>query len=335
MSSHTRPPSSRVANAARRRAGRRSREDEAAANTSCAGYRTAASVPANASCRRCTMFEECQRARPQRTAPSTTNVAAGTASGPTKVTRPYPPAITATAPRDRQPGCRRYASAVQQPARLESGKRSEQGDTRADPGVAEQEDDDDDRHEHGRADQALAHGVRLSGRSGVVRRANSAQGGVEGGRREVGPQHVGEVELGVRRLPDQEVADALLATGADEQVEIGQVGRVQARPNGLLVDRRPGARPSRQRRRTRVDDLRAAGVVEGDVERHACATGRHGDGLRNGRRACCSGNSSRRPRMRTRTPWRTRSGTLAPDGRLHEREERLHLFIARAPSSRG
>jgi hypothetical protein len=33
---------------------------------------------------------------------------------------------------------------------------------------------------------------------------------------EVGPVHVGEVELGVRQSPEQEVADPLLAAGPDE-----------------------------------------------------------------------------------------------------------------------
>ena len=37
---------------------------------------------------------------------------------------------------------------------------------------------------------------------------------------EVGPQRVGEVELGVGRLPQQEVRQPLLARGADEQVEL-------------------------------------------------------------------------------------------------------------------
>src|SRR4051812_40688005 len=35
---------------------------------------------------------------------------------------------------------------------------------------------------------------------------------------EIGPQRVGEIELGVRELPQQEVGDALLAARADEQV---------------------------------------------------------------------------------------------------------------------
>ncbi len=41
---------------------------------------------------------------------------------------------------------------------------------------------------------------------------------------EIGPQTSGEVELGVGQLPEQEVADALLAAGADEQIRLGRVG---------------------------------------------------------------------------------------------------------------
>ena len=62
----------------------------------------------------------------------------------------------------------------------------------------------------GAAEAALAPAVR--GDRGVERR------GVE-----VGPQRLGEVELGVRELPQQEVADALLAAGADEEVGLGRV----------------------------------------------------------------------------------------------------------------
>ena len=41
---------------------------------------------------------------------------------------------------------------------------------------------------------------------------------------EVGPQHVGEHQLAVGELPQQEVRDAVLTRGADHQVGIGHVG---------------------------------------------------------------------------------------------------------------
>src|SRR5690606_35510440 len=47
---------------------------------------------------------------------------------------------------------------------------------------------------------------------------------VKGGAVEVGPVHGGEIEFAVGRLPEQEVADALLAGGADAQVRFRQIG---------------------------------------------------------------------------------------------------------------
>jgi hypothetical protein len=40
---------------------------------------------------------------------------------------------------------------------------------------------------------------------------------------EVGPQHIGEIELGVRERPPQEVADPLFAAGADERIGRRQI----------------------------------------------------------------------------------------------------------------
>src|SRR5437868_10233652 len=62
------------------------------------------------------------------------------------------------------------------------------------------------------------------------------QGGAELRLAEVGPQGVDEDELGVRQLPEQEVRDAKLARGADQQVRIRHVGLVQAGRERLLVD---------------------------------------------------------------------------------------------------
>src|SRR5689334_11743252 len=45
---------------------------------------------------------------------------------------------------------------------------------------------------------------------------------------EIGPERLGEVELGVGELPEQEVGDALLAAGADEEVGLGRIGHRQA-----------------------------------------------------------------------------------------------------------
>jgi hypothetical protein len=51
---------------------------------------------------------------------------------------------------------------------------------------------------------------------------------------EVGPQLVAEDELGVRRLPEQVVRQALLAAGADHEVGVVHLGRVEQRAERLL-----------------------------------------------------------------------------------------------------
>src|SRR5512134_174367 len=53
---------------------------------------------------------------------------------------------------------------------------------------------------------------------------------------EVGPQRLGEVELGVGELPQQEVADALLAAGADEEVRLGRVAHGEIRSEHFFPD---------------------------------------------------------------------------------------------------
>ncbi len=45
-------------------------------------------------------------------------------------------------------------------------------------------------------------------------------GGVEVAGGEVGPQHVGEVELRIRQAIEQKVGDAPLAPGANDQIRI-------------------------------------------------------------------------------------------------------------------
>ena len=50
---------------------------------------------------------------------------------------------------------------------------------------------------------------------------------------EVGPERVGEDELGVGRLPEHEVRDPELARGADQEVDLGQLRRIEARRERL------------------------------------------------------------------------------------------------------
>src|SRR5690606_8625399 len=53
---------------------------------------------------------------------------------------------------------------------------------------------------------------------------------------EVRPEHRGHIQLGVRHLPEQEVADPHLATGANQQVGIGPLCCVEVSREGGLVD---------------------------------------------------------------------------------------------------
>src|SRR5436189_5964966 len=59
---------------------------------------------------------------------------------------------------------------------------------------------------------------------------------LESCRVEVGPQAFGEKELGVGKLPQQEVADSLLAAWADEQVRLRRVGHRKIRGQMLFGD---------------------------------------------------------------------------------------------------
>src|SRR5712691_2535271 len=53
---------------------------------------------------------------------------------------------------------------------------------------------------------------------------------------ECGPVRVAEVELRVRRLPQQEPAEPLLAAGADDEVGVGLAGRVQVLGDVLDIE---------------------------------------------------------------------------------------------------
>src|SRR4029079_1033738 len=53
---------------------------------------------------------------------------------------------------------------------------------------------------------------------------------------EIRPQRVGDDDLGVRQLPEEEVADALLAAGADEEIGIWHALGGQALRDGVLGD---------------------------------------------------------------------------------------------------
>src|SRR6202165_21170 len=82
---------------------------------------------------------------------------------------------------------------------------------------------------------------------------------------EIGPQRVGEMELGVGRLPDKEVGDPLLARGPDHQLRLRQVGVVEGAGDVLVA--KPGkVHPPGRQVPDGIDDLRPAAVVDQQVE---------------------------------------------------------------------
>src|SRR5436309_7832993 len=84
---------------------------------------------------------------------------------------------------------------------------------------------------------------------------------------EIGPQRVGHPDLGIRDLPEQEIADAHFAARPDQQIRIGLARRVEKPGEPPLVEIvRPQA--GRDRAARRVHDFGAAAVVQRDVEQH-------------------------------------------------------------------
>ena len=62
------------------------------------------------------------------------------------------------------------------------------------------------------------------------------ESGVELGFAEIGPEGGGDDEFGVGDLPEEKIADAHFAAGADEQIGIGNVAGVEMLGKGLLRD---------------------------------------------------------------------------------------------------
>src|SRR5471032_1052311 len=81
---------------------------------------------------------------------------------------------------------------------------------------------------------------------------------------EIGPQRVDEHQFGVGALPEQEVTDALLSTGADKQIRIGDACGQQLTLEGHFVDLIGGELSRRDLAREiarRPQDLVARAVV--------------------------------------------------------------------------
>ena len=63
---------------------------------------------------------------------------------------------------------------------------------------------------------------------------------------EIGPERVDEQQFGISRLPEQEVGQALLARGADQQVERRQIGGVERAPRSSPRRSSSGAQLARR-----------------------------------------------------------------------------------------
>nr|GEU28237.1 hypothetical protein [Tanacetum cinerariifolium] len=88
----------------------------------------------------------------------------------------------------------------------------------------------------------------------------------------IGPVGVGEEQLGVRELPQQEIGNALFAAGADEQVGLGRIGHGQVRRQ-LLFGKVGGARMRGHHLGDGLHDVPAAAVVGADGDGQARVVG--------------------------------------------------------------
>src|SRR5690349_15886407 len=81
---------------------------------------------------------------------------------------------------------------------------------------------------------------------------------------EIGPQRLADVQLGVGQIPQQEIADAVIATGADEQIRIADLRERELARETLLVDLLGTQRTARDLRRQAprgLQDVPAAAVA--------------------------------------------------------------------------
>ena len=86
----------------------------------------------------------------------------------------------------------------------------------------------------------------------------------------VRPQRVGEDQFRIGRLPQQEIRQALLAGGADQQVRIRHVGGLQVASKQGLVDRigiQPASRRLRRQSPAGSQNFILAAVVQGEYQR--------------------------------------------------------------------
>src|SRR5579872_1783726 len=89
--------------------------------------------------------------------------------------------------------------------------------------------------------------------------------GIEGLLIEIRPQHITEVQLAVRQLPQQEIADPLFATGTDEKIWIHAGVQRQSRGETRFVERLGTERPRRRVPHAtpgRLDDIPASAITD-------------------------------------------------------------------------
>src|SRR5467141_2019697 len=83
---------------------------------------------------------------------------------------------------------------------------------------------------------------------------------------EIRPQRRGEVQLGISKLPKQEIADALLATGANEQIRFGRVIEREMRGELLLGVSLGRQRAAAHQLQQSLQQIPAAAIVGGNGE---------------------------------------------------------------------
>ena len=136
---------------------------------------------------------------------------------------------------------------------------------------------------------------------------------------EIGPMDRHEHEFAIGGLPHQEIRQPLLAAGADDQIGIGNIGRIEISAERVGVDRRRIALSFRDFARQplrRVGDFLPRSVVEGDDQIEPGVVARSVLRLRSAARRCRA--RARRAR-RSRAPARRRDASVARSLRMKRR----------------
>src|SRR5262249_36862720 len=94
------------------------------------------------------------------------------------------------------------------------------------------------------------------------------------------PQYIGEIELAVRALPEQESGETDFATGSDDQIWVRDAGSVEMCPDRLGCDpvdggsqRGFGTVHTGEQRAHSIGNFRAPAIGNGDIQLHAVIVG--------------------------------------------------------------